>query len=338
VLRATFREYSTPNTSFVHSITVDPVTQQVYFVEIDRASNAIGRLDIRSEEMKEYRFETDFSQPHNPVVAPDGKVWVSLNNSKTVGLFDPETEKVSEFPVVAVGHTIDVDWKGNIWESGPGVFKYDPRTGKSQQYFLPKPADGTVAPGSSIGVMATDLAPATGAICGTYDLAVGLKDDIWFTCSGPGYIGKLNSETKKIKLFRIPNAGAMKGVTVDPDGNVYFSSFSDHKLGRIDAKTEEVKLYQPPTAHAGLYGILVDRYTGDIWASDYEGSHITRFNPKTAAFIEYPLPRTDAMPRFMGQDAQGRIWYTEWRGKIGVLDPGDTSGHQMTKIIRASRQ
>ncbi len=339
VLRATFREYSTPQATFVHSLTVDPVAEQVYFTEIDKATNGIGQFDIKTEKITEHRFSSDFSQPHNAVVTPDGKVWVSLNNAHQVGMYDPKTGKVSEFPAVAVGHTIDVDWKGVNWESGPGVFKFDPRTKQSKQYFLPKPPDGSVAPGKFIEIMAADSAPATGEVCGTYDLAVGQKNDIWFTCSNPGYIGRLDSETSKIKIFRIPNAGAMKGLTVDPSGNVWFSSFSDHKLGRIDAKTDEVKLYQPPTAHAGVYGILVDRYNGDIWMSDYEGSHITRFNPKTAEFTEYPLPRNDGMPRFMGQDAQGRIWYTEWRGKFGVLDPGDlTSGHQVAKIIRDTRQ
>jgi streptogramin lyase len=340
VLRSTFREYSTPQASYVHSLTVDPVTEQVYYTEIDRATNALGQFDIKTEKITEHRFAADFSQPHNAVVTPDGKVRVSLNNAHEMGMYDPKAGTVSEFPVVAVGHTIDADWNGIIWESGPGVFKFDPATRESKQYFLPKPPDGSVAPGKSIEIMAADSAPSNGETCGTYDLAVGSNNDVWFTCSNPGYVGRLEPETKKIKMYRIPNAGAMKGIQVDPNtGDVWFSSFSDHKLGRIDVKTDEVKLYQPPTAHAGFYGILVDRYNQDLWISDYEGSHITRFNPKTEQFTEYPLPRNDGMPRFMGQDAQGRIWYTEWRGRFGVLDPGDLpSEHQVAKIVRYSRQ
>ena len=340
VLRATFREFATPQASYVHSLTVDPITEQVYFTEIDRATNAVGQFDIQTGKITQHRFAADFSQPHNAVVTPDGKVWVSLNNAHEVGQYDPKTGKVSEFPAVAIGHTIDADWNGVIWESGPGVFKFDPTTRESKQYFLPKPPDGSVAPGKYVEIMAADSAPSSGEVCGTYDLAVGLKNDVWFTCSNPGYVGRLEPETKKIKMYRIPNAGAMKGIMVDPNsGDVWFSSFSDHKLGRIDVKTDEVKLYQPPTGHAGFYGILVDRYNRDIWISDYEGSHITRFNPKTERFTEYPLPRNDGMPRFMGQDAQGRIWYTEWRGRLGVLDPGDLSSeHPVAKIVRSSRQ
>ncbi len=341
VLKATFKEYAVPQASYVHSLTVDPTTQQVYYTEIDRATNAVGQFDIKTDKIvAAHRFTADFAQPHNAVVAPDGKVWVSLNNAHEVGLYDPKTGKVSEFPAVAVGHTIDVDWNGIVWESGPGVFKFDPETHESKQYFLPKPPDGTIAPGKWSEIMALDSAPATGDTCGTYDLAAGQKNAIWFTCSNPGYVGKLDPQTKKIKMYRIANAGAMKGIMVDPNsGDVYFSSFSDHKLGRIDPKTDEVKLFQSPTTHAGFYGIVVDRNNGDLWISDYEGSHITRFNPKTEQFTEYPLPRNDGMPRFMGQDAQGRIWYTEWRGKFGVLDPGDSPAErQVAKIVRSSRQ
>jgi virginiamycin B lyase len=340
VLKATFKEYSTPQASYVHSLTVDPTTEQVYYTEIDRATNAIGQFDIKTEKMTEHRFTADFSQPHNAVVTPDGKVWVSLNNAHEVGLYDPKTGKVSEFPAVAVGHTIDADTNGMIWESGPGVFKFDTATHESKQYFLPKPPDGTIAPGKSMEIMALDAAPSSGDVCGTYDLAVGAKNDIWFTCSNPGYVGRLTPETKKIKMYRVPGGSAMKGIMVDPNtGDVWFSSFSDHKLGRIVAKTDEVKMYQPPTLHAGFYGILVDRNTKDIWISDYEGSHITRFNPVTEQFTEYPLPRNDGMPRFMGQDAQGKIWYTEWRGRFGVLDPGDLSpDRKVAKIVRSSRQ
>ena len=340
VLKATFKEYATPQASYVHSLTVNPITEQVYYTEIDRATNALGQFDIKTEKITEHRFQADFSQPHNAVVTPDGKVWVSLNDAREVGLFDPKTGKVSEFPAVAVGHTIDADWNGIIWESGPGVFKFDPETHESTQYFLPKPPDGTIAPGKSAEIMALDSAPSSGDVCGTYDMSAGQRGAIWFTCSNPGYVGKLDPQTKKIKMYRIPNAGAMKGIMVDPNsGDVWFSSFSDHKLGRIVAKTDEVKLYQAPTVHAGFYGILVDRYTKDIWVSDYEGSHIDRFNPQTEQFTEYPLPRNDGMPRFMGQDAQGRIWYTEWRGKFGVLDPGDLqSERHVAKIIRSTRQ
>jgi virginiamycin B lyase len=69
--------------------------------------------------------------------------------------------------------------------------------------------------------------------------------------------------------------------------------------------------------------MLVDK-AGYVWFSDLVGNNVTRFDPKTEQFVEYPLPTRDAGPKFMDVDAKGRIWFTEVMGaKIGVIDPGD---------------
>ena len=57
------------------------------------------------------------------------------------------------------------------------------------------------------------------------------------------------------------------------------------------------------------------------------GNNITRFEPRTEKFIEYPIPTRNSNSRFIGVDAKSRVWFTEyWNGKIGVLIPegGDT--------------
>jgi streptogramin lyase len=53
---------------------------------------------------------------------------------------------------------------------------------------------------------------------------------------------------------------------------------------------------------------------------------VTRFDPKTGQFVEYPLPTRMASVRFHGIDSRGRAWYGEyWNGKLGVIDPSGTS-------------
>ena len=81
-------------------------------------------------------------------------------------------------------------------------------------------------------------------------------------------------------------------------------------------------MYQPPTAKARPYGLIQDRKTGSIWFADFAGNNITRFDPKTEQFVEYPVPTRGAYPRFMGLDSRGRIWFGEWWSKkLGMLDP-----------------
>ncbi len=51
---------------------------------------------------------------------------------------------------------------------------------------------------------------------------------------------------------------------------------------------------------------------------------MTRFNPVTKEFTEYPLPAADGMVRFFGLDPQGKVCYVDFdTAVIGVLDPGD---------------
>jgi streptogramin lyase len=70
------------------------------------------------------------------------------------------------------------------------------------------------------------------------------------------------------------------------------------------------------------YGLAVDKRTGDVWAGDMNGQHVTRFNPKTEHFTEFPVPLS--RPKVLGIDSKSRVWFTEYLdGKIGVLDTGD---------------
>jgi virginiamycin B lyase len=81
-------------------------------------------------------------------------------------------------------------------------------------------------------------------------------------------------------------------------------------------------MYQPPTEKARPYGLVLDKKTGSIWYADFSGNNITRFDPKTEQFIEYPIPTHGAYPRFVGLDSKGRVWFGEWwNNKLGVLDP-----------------
>jgi len=78
-----------------------------------------------------------------------------------------------------------------------------------------------------------------------------------------------------------------------------------------------------------------------VWFADMSGNNVTRFDPKTEQFTEYPIPqRPDrSYARFIGADARGRVWFTEYFGdRIGFVDPaGESTGSQINSK-RASVQ
>jgi len=69
---------------------------------------------------------------------------------------------------------------------------------------------------------------------------------------------------------------------------------------------------------------VVDKKTGNLWIGDYLGANITRFNPATGKFTEYPFPSRTQMIRFFSLDPQGRVWFTDFgNSRIGVLETDD---------------
>jgi streptogramin lyase len=138
---------------------------------------------------------------------------------------------------------------------------------------------------------------------------------------------RLDPETGQTKQFALPGTYNIRGVWVDKQDNVWFSSYIAHKVGVLNPKTGAVKYYQPPTANATAYGWAEDKKTGKLWFADENGNQITSLDPKTGEFVEYPIASPNAIPKFISVDDKGRVWFAEHlaTNKIGVLYPDPAS-------------
>jgi virginiamycin B lyase len=328
-LRATFREYKVPTKSYIHTIHPDRNGKYVWFTEFDNYSKRMGRFDIASEEF----LEVSLPAPGSTfTVAKDGKVWVTAR--KKMYEIDAESGKVTEHDLAAGnvqedageggGRPMANDSAGNVWLSGGRqVSKFDPRSGTLASFPLPKV---TAIPEDYYRNIQNTKADGQKEFdYGTYALTVDSRDNIWFTAYDVGQIGRLDPRTKDVKMYRIPGALWIKGIMVDRNDMVWFGNFLHGTLGKLDPKTGQVEYFRPPTRFASFYTPVEDK-KGNIWLSDFAGSQMTRFNPRTKEFTEYPLPAPDGMVRFFGLDPKDRVWYVDFdTGRIGVLDPGDSA-------------
>jgi len=297
-LNSTIRMYSPPTRNIAHSLTVAP-NGLAWFTEFDDFSNKISSFDPRTAEFQEYEMPTPKAGPHNPWVARNGMIWISENGAHKLAVLNPNTGKITEYtpPEGAGTHTLREDSKGNIWASGSHITKFDVQTKKFTLYDTPN----------------------------VYDLAVDLNDNAWGGSGAKGGLVKVDSKTGDVKLYPVPNATFIRGIEVDAQNNVWFGDCTSHRLGKLDQKTGQMTYFQPPTTNYSIYGIVIDKKTGKIWTTDYLGSNVTRFDPVTAKFTEFPLPSRIQMVRFFGEDAQSRIWFTDFTtGRIGVLDTGES--------------
>jgi virginiamycin B lyase len=268
------------------------------------------------------------STPHTGILGKDGSVWYSMDadrlEDKLVRV-NPDTGKVtfykSKDPDMDGGtHTLAVDPQGNIWASGevnPSVF--DIKTEKFRVYKLPVMDS---FPEGSVGIW-ENLAglPKVLPSSETYSPGVDSKGMVYLSQLSEGTIVKLDPATGQTKFYRSPGVLSARGMIVDHEDNVWFGNYYGHTLVKLDTKTGIFKQYQPPTANATPYGAVIDDTTGYIY---FDGNHVTRFDPKTEKFVEYPLPTLDSYCRFLGVDSKGKVWYAAggpFAGKVGVIDP-----------------
>ena len=347
VLKATIREWtihtgasSDRPESFPHSIMVDPLNAQtMWFSEIGYRANKIARLDLETDKIIEYPVPTPKSSPHSGIVGKDGRVWMTVAtpgiSAKLLSL-DPRTGQVKEYayPGKRIGaHSLALDKAGNLWISVTGpvneVWFFDVSKEQFRSFSYPVPDK---YPANSKGSWGEVPGDSEATRLGLYHVAVDSRGMIWGGTMQTGMIVRIDPATGATKEYQPANVACIRGIDVDGQDNIWFGAFFDHKLGMLDSKTGTVKLYQPPTSGATPYGVVVDKRTGYIWISDFSGNHITRFDPKTEQFIEYPIPSRSAYPRFIDLDQQGRPWFTEyWNGKIGFLDPGVDSQQKASR-------
>jgi virginiamycin B lyase len=156
---------------------------------------------------------------------------------------------------------------------------------------------------------------------------------VWFSEIALGTLVKLNPVTGETKDIHPEGTVSIRGITVDPDDNLWFGDFLGHRFGKLNVKTGQVNFYKPPTPNATVYGVTYNQADGAMWFADMSGNNITRFDTKTETFTEYPIPqRPDrSYARFIGADVKGRVWFTEYFGdRIGFVDPtGESTGSQI---------
>ena len=139
--------------------------------------------------------------------------------------------------------------------------------------------------------------------------------------------------------------GEPSGITVAPDGSLWFAQTHNNKIGRITTDGV-ITQFSLPAASCPLdvelgttcepTGIAADK-SGDIWFTEADANRIGRFHPATSAFTEYPLPQGSIAPGGIALGSDNRIWFTFEHstgtgGGIGAIAPADAGTAVAPKI------
>lgn len=109
------------------------------------------------------------------------------------------------------------------------------------------------------------------------------------------------------------------GITIGPDGALWFTEASANQIGRITA-TGVVTEYPIPTAAAEPNGITLGP-DGALWFTELGADKIGRIT--TAGIVtEYSVPSPDAQPNWIAAGPDGALWFTEQGAtQIGRISP-----------------
>lgn len=243
------------------------------------------------------------SHPHDVAVGPDGEVWYTAQATGKLGRLDPSTERVEE---VALGdgsspHGVIVGPDGAPWVTDTGlnaVVRVDPSS-KAVRVF-PVPAGR----------------PSIGMHTAVFDHA----GTLWFT-GNAGYYGRLFPSDGRMEVFDAPGGAGPYGITVTPNGDVYYASLQQSHVARVDPRSGAATVLRPPTPEQGTRRVWADS-KGRVWASYWNTGHVAVYDPAAGTWEEWKLPGSSPQAYAIYVDDRDRVWLSDFGANAIVrFDP-----------------
>ncbi len=241
--------------------------------------------------------------PWSAVEDKNGMLWIPYyGKGNAVVRLNPDTAEMTTFKLpfakTAGIHSVIPAADGTIWfvETAMGKIAHlDPATGEISEFQNPPLPDGK----------------RTGA----HTIRVDERGLVWV--SGGPAISMFDPKTSEFHHYDL---GGTYGNVVGQNGDQWFTSFRDNgPIGRI-SRDGVLSKFQPPT-NGKPQRLEVDT-DGIVWFTERQGNKIGRFDPKTEAFKEFPLPGPEASPYAIGIDRDHMIWYSSHeQDTLGRLDP-----------------
>jgi len=279
-LASTIIQYDVPTKeALVHSIEVDQKTNVAWFGEESFLGNKATRFNMNTESFQEFPLLTEHARPHTGAIAPDGTYYVALADGT----------------------------------APPKLASVDPETGKVRQYNWPEMKIG-----------------------GAHTITMDKSGVIWFSGGSPGNLWSFDPKTQSFATHTYPvpptypkgsaqewdaipgekpaaPAASSYDVSVDNEGNVWFSQVAMGTLVKLDPKTGQSTSMRPEGA-VSIRGITVDPQD-NLWFGDFHGHRFGKLSVKTGQVKFYQPPTPNATVYGVTYNSvDGNVWYADMSG------------------------
>jgi virginiamycin B lyase len=246
--------------------------------------------------------------PHD--VAPalnDPRIWYTAQHTGALGLLDPETGEMETIPLGAgsAPHGVIVGPDGAAWVTDSGLnamVRVDAGTHELSVFPLP---------GENANLNTAVIDP---------------DGVVWFTGQG-GVVGRVDPSRHEpgdqAEIIAAPRGVGPYGITVTPDGDVYFASLAGSYVGRVIVDGEEFRAVEidPPTPAQGTRRVWSDS-AGVIWCSQWNAGQVARYDPATGSWQEWRLPGDAPQAYAVYVDERDDVWLSDFGSNALVrFDP-----------------
>ncbi|MGH9025504.1 MAG: virginiamycin B lyase family protein [Acidimicrobiia bacterium] len=312
----------------------------------EEQSSKIGKMTPAGAIVDEFPTPTADAGPLGITVGPDGNLWFIERAENKIAALDTDGNVVGEFDVPAAPNTLLVDIvtgpDGNLWMtrsgstfSNPGqdfLLRFDPTTSMFDEFLLP-PGDpaGLFTGGGTLYVALKSAGEIItvandGSITSTVQLAGGAgpinlrrldNGDLWVAQDGNGRLGWVQQNmSPPFDVLDLPDGTLPHGITLGPDGNVWFTAQGSDEIGKVSA-SGDVTTYPLPRSGTDPYSIVTGP-DGALWFTEFAGNAVARITT-TGDVTEYMLPHSGSSPTGITAGPDGRIWFVEERGAVASI-------------------
>jgi virginiamycin B lyase len=259
------------------------------------------------------------SHPHDVAPAPDGMVWYTAQRLGELGRLDPLTGETHHIPLGSdsAPHGVIVGPDGAAWVTDGGqnaIVRVDPQTEGVKVFPLPDDSGYT-----------------------NLNTAVFDPDGIlWFTGQS-GIYGRLDPSTEELRVFSAPRGRGPYGITVTPDGVVYYASLAGSYVGRIDAAMDQATVLEPPTPGQGSRRVWSDS-KGRVWVSEWNAGQVAVYDPVESSWREWKLPGNRPQAYAVCVDEGDVIWLSDFGGNAIVRFDPEIEGFTVYQLPSSNAQ
>jgi streptogramin lyase len=236
----------------------------------------------------EYDLPRHETLPHDAAVDAAGMVWYGDFGTHMLGMLDPSTGKVTEYPLpitkpgAPVGSLdLVIDKQQNVWMGTMyqgSLAKFDRQTKTFQTWGSPDFKNRDAARIAMVMPINSDVDGQVW-IGGDDEYQVDIKSGQWKAVDYS--IGvKDPSLVKELSSY---------GVASDSKNNFYGMNLNGTYIIKVDGKTKQVTPYPTPTPNAGPRRGHMDAQDR-LWFAEFRGNRIGMFDTKTARFEEWAVP------------------------------------------------